>query len=189
ELEQRAAPRFRLVIGAEAAREGLGSVLTELARLLTSRFDEIVLGRHSLSPRSEIRARSARSVAARRLLLRLLVGRLQQVDLDELIEVPVEHGLRVRDLVVRTLVFDHRVGLKRVGAGLRPEADLALVAAEALFELGLPLAAGLLVEHAAEHLHRGLAVLMLRALRLTADDEARRNVADANRRLGPVDVL
>src|SRR5690606_16360160 len=85
ELEQRAAPRFRLVIGAEAAREGLGSVLTELARLLTSRFDEIVLGRHSLSPRSEIRARSARSVAARRLLLRLLVGRLQQVDLDELI--------------------------------------------------------------------------------------------------------
>src|SRR5690606_9478501 len=54
ELEQRAAPRFRLVIGAEAAREGLGSVLTELARLLTSRFDEIVLGRHSLSPRSEI---------------------------------------------------------------------------------------------------------------------------------------
>src|SRR5690606_8834251 len=69
------------------------------------------------------------------------------------------------------------------------EVDALLVALVALGEGRLALGLVALVEQAAEHLHRGRAVLVLAALRRALHDDPGRDVRDADGRLRLVDVL
>ena len=72
-------------------------------------------------------------------LSRLPAGELPaEVGVDEAVEVAVEHGAGVADLVAGPQVLDELVGLEDVGADLAAEADLALLVV-LLGEVGLAL--------------------------------------------------
>src|SRR3546814_1720595 len=80
------------------------------------------------------------------------------------------------------------IGLKDVGADLVAPADLrlGLIFARSGF---LPAAQFRFVEARLQHVHRGGAVLVLRPVILRRDDDARRNVGDADGGVRCVDVL
>src|SRR5207244_8020019 len=118
----------------------------------------------------------------------VLRGVAQQPGAREPVEVAVEDRGGVADLVVGPVVLDHRVGVQDVRADLRAEVDVLRLALLARDLLG-PLALGALGELGAEHRHRRLAVLGLRALVLALHHDARGAVRDAHRRVGLVDVL
>src|SRR3954447_19089261 len=112
----------------------------------------------------------------------------QQLGPDELVEVAVEHGVDVADLVAGAQVLDDLVRVQDVVADLRAEVDvlrLALLARDLLLALALQL----LGQLRAPHPHRRLAVLRLRALVLALHNDAGRAVRDAHGRVGLVDVL
>src|SRR5213080_3519108 len=108
--------------------------------------------------------------------LGLASARPEQVGPDQPVEVAVHHRLDVADLEPRPVVLDELVGMKRVRADLTAEGDLLLLAGE-------------LVEPLFENSHRRVAVAKLRALVLALDDDARRQVRDADGRVGGVDPL
>ena len=86
------------------------------------------------------------------------------------------------------VVLDHPVGVEDVRPDLAPPLDRLLVA-DALLLLRPPLVERLLVEAGPQHPHRHLAVAPLAALVLAGDDDSRRQVRDADRRVRDVDVL
>src|SRR5947209_8390725 len=111
-----------------------------------------------------------------------------QVGPDEAVEVALEHGLRAAGLDVRAQVFHHLVRVQHVVADLRAPLVRHAVAAQ-LVELRLLLLAGALHQLRAQDVERDVAVLHLRALLLRGDDDPRRQVVDANRRLRLVHIL
>ena len=116
------------------------------------------------------------------------VALFEQVRAHEAVEVALEHAVGVAHLVVGAVVLDHRVGVQHVGADLRAEVHVLRLAALAR-DLLQALALLALDELGAQHLHRGLAVLRLRALVLALHDDPARPVRDAHRGVGLVDVL
>ena len=86
------------------------------------------------------------------------------------------------------MVLHQRVGVQDVGADLAAPRRLLLVAHHG-GQLVLPLLKGALVELALQDVHRHLTVHVLRALVLARDDDARRQVGDADGGVRPVDVL
>src|ERR671919_1167751 len=112
----------------------------------------------------------------------------EQVRVDEAVERSVEDGLRVPDLVVGAVVLYELVRVEHVRADLTSEADVLrgsplprqLRLALLLLELGEP---------GAEDAERGLLVRGLRALVLALDDDAGRDVRDADGTVRFVHVL
>ena len=86
------------------------------------------------------------------------------------------------------MVFHHRVGLQDVRADLVAPGDLAFLAVE-LVHLALFLVLLQLVDLRAQDLHGPGAVRMLAALGLAGHHDARRQVGQADRAVGLVDVL
>src|SRR5438876_965858 len=120
--------------------------------------------------------------------LGLASARPEQVGPDQPVEVAVHHRLDVADLEPRPVVLDELVGMKRVRADLTAEGDLLLLAGE-LGELLALLLVRELVEPRFEDSHRRVAVAELRTLVLALDDDAGRQVRDADGRVGGVDPL
>ena len=112
---------------------------------------------------------------------------LLQAGGDEIVEVAVEHRLGVADLDVGAQVLDARL-VEHVGADLVAPADVGLGVLELLLRL-VPLAQLELVELRLQHRHRLGAVAVLRAVVLALHDDVGRQVRDAHRRVGLVDVL
>src|SRR6266567_1040191 len=112
---------------------------------------------------------------------------LLQACRDEIIEVAVEHRLRAPHLVVRAQVLDPRL-VEHVRADLVPPADVGFRIFELLL-LGLALADLELVELGLEHGHRFGAIAVLRAIVLALHDDVGRQMGDAHRGIGLVDVL
>src|SRR5262245_26683194 len=110
------------------------------------------------------------------------------VRVDERLDVAVEHSLDVGRLVVGAQVLDLLVRRHHVRADLVAEVDLGLLAV-GLLQLLVPRRLAELVELRLEHRHRRAPVLVLAALVLALHDDARRDVRDAHRGLGLVDVL
>src|SRR4051794_19589070 len=113
---------------------------------------------------------------------------LRQRALDERVDLAVEHGRRVRALRAGAQVLYELVGLQHIGADLVAPADLRLARG-----LGTRLLLALLqlqiVEARFQHAPRDGAVLDLRALLLARHRDAGRQVRDAHRGIGRVDVL
>ncbi len=103
------------------------------------------------------------------------------------IERAVEHGRRIAGLVAGPEVLDARL-VEHVRADLVAPADVGLLVLEHA-RGGVALVDLELVELRLQHLHRGRAVLVLAALALAGDDDARRQVPQAHRGIGLVDVL
>src|SRR5918996_3609630 len=112
----------------------------------------------------------------------------QEVGLDQAVEIPVEDTLGIPHLDVRTVILDELVRMEDVAPDLAPEASIGHLPALAL-ELGFALLELVLGEAAPEDPHGRLAVGELRALVLALDDDAGREVRDADGRVGLVDVL
>src|SRR5438105_2584071 len=112
-----------------------------------------------------------------------------QPGLDELVDLAVlQHGLDVALLDTGPDVLHQRVGLEGVVADLGAELGRQHLALQVVDLLGRQQLLAL-EEPGPQHLHRDLAVLDLRALVLAGDHDAGRQVRDADRRLGLVDVL
>ena len=111
-----------------------------------------------------------------------------QLRLDEQVDVAIHDRLHVARLRAGAVIFHHLVRLKNVGANLAAPRHVALLAI-------LPIDLGALfvlldfVELCLQHLDRELAIAPLAALGLTGDDDPRRLVHDAHRRLDLVHVL
>src|SRR5690606_7364151 len=110
-----------------------------------------------------------------------------QARLDELVQVAVQHLLRVAALDARAQVLDPRL-VEHVVADLAAPADVGLRGLQRVL-FGITLLHFELVELGRQHLHRAVAVGVLAALGLAGDHDAGRHVGDAHRRLGLVDVL
>src|ERR1043165_3053548 len=147
---------------------------------------ESTLTRNARRPTSSAAAASASTRAP--LLLRALAGALREVGVDELGEIAVEHALHVADFVSGPQVLDQLIRLQHVRADLAAEGDVLLLPLDALLLL-LPLLDLDLVEPRAQQLHGHVAVLVLAALVLAGHDDAGRQVRDAHRGVGDVDVL
>ena len=103
------------------------------------------------------------------------------------IEVAVEHLLRVADLDVGAQVLDAAL-VEHVAADLVAPADVGLGVLELLL-LCHALAHLVLVQARAQHLPGLVAVAVLDAVVLALHDDAGRDVRQAHRRVGLVDVL
>src|SRR5262245_56487624 len=88
---------------------------------------------------------------------------LHQIRLDEPIDVAVEHPVDITDLLFGAVVLDELIRVQHVAANLAAERNLLLGAAD-LIELGLLLLQLEIVEPRLEHLHRRIAVAVLRSL-------------------------
>src|SRR5512145_3370068 len=106
---------------------------------------------------------------------------------DEIVELAVEHRLGRAFLHAGAQVLDARL-VEHVRADLVSPADVGLRLLELLL-LGLALAHLELVELRREHGHRLGAVAVLRAVVLALHHDVRRQVGDAHRAVGAVDVL
>ena len=104
------------------------------------------------------------------------------------LEVSVEHLVHVAYFHFGAVVLGHAVGLQDVRADLRAEVDVELGVFE-LLGFGALLFELVFVEARAQHLHRLLAVLVLRALVLALHHDAGGNVRHAHGGVGGVDVL
>jgi LysR family transcriptional regulator, chromosome initiation inhibitor len=148
------------------------------------------------SPRLAALTDAVREAASRHLLtavgLRLLgdvLAAAQPADLgvDEVVDLPVEHGLCLRGLMARPLVLHHLVRIQDVVADLRPP-GAAAVALEGGQFAGLFLAAAL-KQLGLEHGHRGRPVLDLGALVLAGHHDPGRQMRDPDGRVGRVHTL
>src|SRR5258706_333892 len=106
---------------------------------------------------------------------------------DEIVEISVEHPLRVAFFHAGAQVLDARL-VEHVGADLVPPLDVGLGGLE-LVAVGLELAQFQLVQARFQHRHGLRAVAVLRAIILALYHDARRQMRDAHRRIGLVDVL
>src|SRR5690606_10766489 len=110
-----------------------------------------------------------------------------QARLDELVEVAVEHVLRVGALDAGAQVLDPAL-VEHVVADLAAPADVGLGRLDRV-AFGIALLHLQLVELGRQHLHRAVAVGVLAAFGLARDHDPGRHMGDAHRRLGLVDVL
>ena len=124
----------------------------------------------------------------RRLYLLLLDGRKFQVFVDKSVQIAVHNRLYVACFVVGAMVFDHCVRAENVAANLASPLDFFELSAD-LRSLFFTLALALFDEFGTEHLHCDFAVLNLTSFILTRNDYARRDMRNADCRLGFVDVL
>src|ERR1700704_4470539 len=106
---------------------------------------------------------------------------------DEIVDIAVEHPLRVAFLHAGAQVLDARL-VEHVAADLVPPLDVGLGGFE-LVAVGLELAQLQLVQARFQHRHGFRAVAVLRAIILALYHDARRQMRDAHRRVGLVDVL
>src|SRR5947208_5981705 len=139
-------------------------------------------GRASASPADSVKVFVWRRLAERAARF------LHQVALDEDVDVAVEHAVDVADLLFRPVILGELIRVQHVAANLAAEADLLLDTAD-LVELGLVVSHLDVVEPRLQHLHRGIAVAVLRTLVLARHHEARRQMRDADGGVGDVDVL
>jgi hypothetical protein len=86
------------------------------------------------------------------------------------------------------MVVDHRVWLEHVAANLAAERDIGLGRVQGGLLGGLAVRLEL-VQPVLQHLHRSRLVLELRPLLLRGHDDAAREMGDADRGAGLVDVL
>src|SRR5215469_6791322 len=111
-----------------------------------------------------------------------------QPGLDERLQLAVQHRLDVADLHAGPNVLDERVGLQHVVPDLVAEVGRHHLAAQLIAPPG-----GLLLlvleQPRAQHLHRDLAVLDLRAFVLALDHDPGGQVCDPHGGVGLVDVL
>src|SRR5450432_902471 len=112
---------------------------------------------------------------------------LLQARRNEVVEIAVEYGLRVADFVVGAQILDARL-VEDVAANLVPPADIGLGVFEFLL-LGLALAQLEFVQARLEHRHCLGAIAVLRPVVLALHHDVGRQVRDAHRRVGLVDVL
>src|SRR5437764_1152685 len=97
---------------------------------------------------------------------RFLSSPHQQVSANKGLQISVHHAVHVTHLFLRTVIFDHAIGLQHIGTYLRSEIDVEL----GVFNLpaGLTLFLQLqFVELRTQHAHGAFPVLVLRALVLT----------------------
>src|SRR5712692_5230315 len=118
----------------------------------------------------------------------ILAPHAEQVGLDELIEISVEHRIGVPALHAGAHVLHHAVGREHVVADLRPEGDVRLGRFH-LVALRLLLAQLQLVDPRAQHLPGHVAVLVLAALVLHRDHDTRGQVGQTNGRVRLVHLL
>ena len=113
---------------------------------------------------------------------------MTQIRIDKGIQIAVHDRADVAGLRRSSVILHHAVRMEHVGADLAAPGNVRLLAAnfgqvlQLLFDLPL-------VQLGAQHLHRFLAVLDLRALLLTAHHDACRNVRNPHGRVRGVDVL
>src|SRR5438445_10516591 len=112
---------------------------------------------------------------------------LLQTGFNQLVEVTVEHLLSVTDLDIGAQILDSAL-VEHVTADLVAPADIGLAVFELLLRR-LLLAHLVLVQARAQHLPGFVAVAVLRAVVLALHDDAGRDVREAHRRIGLVDVL
>src|SRR5258706_13693131 len=129
-----------------------------------------------------------RAAAPPALYGRGLAGARREVGLDEAVQLAVEIAGGVALLRAGAVILNQVVGVDRHCADLVAEVRLHMGALQPR-RLALALLDLQLVEPRLEDTQRNLAVLDLRALVLAGDDDARRLVAHAHRRVGLVDVL
>ena len=108
--------------------------------------------------------------------------------LDEVVDVAAQDAVDVAGFVLAAQVFHHLVRLHHIAADLAAEADVLGLAGD-LGDLGFALLALQVEQLGLEHLHRPVLVLVLAALVLAAGHHAGRQVGDAHRTVGHVDVL
>src|SRR5216117_1087094 len=116
-----------------------------------------------------------------------VLNTLLQTRGDEIVEVAVEHPLRVAFLDAGAQVLDARL-VEHVAANLVPPLDVGLRGLE-LVAVGLELAQFQLVQARFQHRHGFRAVAVLRAIILALYHDASGQMRDAHRRVGLVDVL
>ena len=104
---------------------------------------------------------------------------LLQIRFDELVQAAVHDLLDIPHLNVRPVVLHHLIRLEHIGTDLAPKADFFFLPDEG-FHCGLLLFRFQFVEARLEHLHGAGLVLELRALILTLDHNAGRDVRDAD---------
>src|SRR5713101_278353 len=120
-------------------------------------------------------------------LLMAVLHALLEARADEVVQIAVEHSLRIADLHAGAQVLDARL-VEDVVANLVSPLDIGLARRE-LVALGLELAQLQLVQPRFQHRHGFRAVAVLRAVILALYHDAGRQMRDAHGRIGLVDVL
>src|SRR6185437_12417898 len=154
-------------------------------RMLRPRSSCFCDARRSGAPARKCRIRSAEIIA--------LSGRRELAPFDQPaalqgVEVAIQDAVDVADLELGAGVFAHLIGLEHIAADLAAEINVEL----AVFDLagGSALLLELvLVEARTQDLHRHVLVLVLRALVLALHHDIGRQMDDAHRRVGHIDVL
>jgi len=111
-----------------------------------------------------------------------------QVGADKGVQVTIHDTVHVAYLEFRAVVLDQAVRLHDIGADLTAKGNVQLALVK-FIGVRLALLNFQIVEARAEHLHRHFAILVLAALRLTANDDVGREVGDAYSGFHLVDVL
>src|SRR6185312_8746244 len=119
---------------------------------------------------------------------RLSLAPLHQPGALQRVQVAVEHAVDVAHLQLGAGVLAHLVGLQHVAADLAAEVNVELGVLH-LARLRPLLFQLMLVQTGAQNLHRHVLVLVLAALVLALHHDVGRQVDDAHRRVGHVDML
>ena len=120
--------------------------------------------------------------------LRVLLGNVLKVCIDELVDVTVHYRIDVSVLIAGSRILNERVGHEHVVSDLAAPLDVRLVTLNVLDPVEL-LAKLDLKELCLKHFDRRLLVLELASLGLTSDNDSRGLMHDTDRGVGLVDVL
>src|SRR5215469_4952830 len=112
----------------------------------------------------------------------------EEIGADKRLEVTIENAVDVANFEFGAVVLDEPIGLHHIGTDLAAEGNVHLCFVEfvAFFAALLHFE---IIEFRSQHFHSHFAVLVLAALHLTGDDDARGNVRDAVSGFDLVDVL
>src|SRR6185437_9463369 len=108
--------------------------------------------------------------------------------MNKWVEIAVKHPIHIADRQFRAVIFDQAIRREHVTAYLAAEVNLELAVFELLIS-GLLLLQLILVELGAKLLHGTGTVFMLGSLVLALHDDAGRQVREAHRRFGAIDML